>query len=122
MSIGPILGVGGLAILIPPSGLAVLLGSLAKIDIGRLLIAGVLPGLMLASLYLVLIFVLIRLNPDSVPDTEPVDHPWRTKLRVIVTHILPLSVIIFMALSFPSARFLVRKIRSRAGCVLPSAE
>jgi len=96
MSIGPILGVGGLAILIPPSGLAVLLGSLAKIDIGRLLIAGVLPGLMLASLYLVLIFVLIRLNPDSVPDTEPVDHPWRTKLRVIVTHILPLSVIIFM--------------------------
>ena len=98
MSMGPILGVGGLAILIPPSGLGVLLGSLAKIDIGRLLIAGVLPGLVLALLYLGLIFVMIRLDPDSVPDTEETRHSWRAKLLVIVTHILPLSVIIFMVI------------------------
>ena len=50
MSIGPILGTGGLAMLIPPSALAVLLGTLAEIDIGRLLIAGVVPGLLLAVL------------------------------------------------------------------------
>ena len=41
MSIGPIMGAGGLAILIPPSALAVLLGSIARIDIGSLLLAGV---------------------------------------------------------------------------------
>jgi len=98
MSMGPILGVGGLAILIPPSGLGVLLGSLAKIDIGRLLIAGVLPGLMLAFLYLVLIWVMIRLDPSSVPDDDPVQHSLGQKIRVIVTHILPLSVIIFMVI------------------------
>lgn len=98
MSMGPILGVGGLAILIPPSGLGVLLGSLAKIDIGRLLIAGVLPGLLLAVLYLLLIFIKIRINPDSVPDDDPVDHDLRTRLRVLVTHILPLSIIIFMVI------------------------
>jgi tripartite ATP-independent transporter DctM subunit len=98
MSMGPILGVGGLAILIPPSGLSVLLGSLAKIDIGRLLIAGVLPGLVLAILYLILIFVMIRLDPSSVPDDDPEHHSWRAKLWVIVTHILPLSVIIFMVI------------------------
>jgi TRAP-type C4-dicarboxylate transport system permease large subunit len=40
MSIGPILGTGGLAIIIPPSALAVLLATLAQIDVGALLIAG----------------------------------------------------------------------------------
>ncbi|MDE0345306.1 MAG: TRAP transporter large permease subunit [Boseongicola sp.] len=98
MSMGPILGVGGLAILIPPSGLGVLLGSLAKIDIGRLLIAGVLPGLLLAAIYLVLIWVMIRLDPASVPEDGPVDHPFSEKVRVIFTHILPLSVIVFMVI------------------------
>ncbi len=98
MAMGPILGVGGLAILIPPSGLGVLLGSLAKIDIGRLLIAGVLPGLLLALLYLILIWVMIRLDPTSVPEDTPVRHSLSTKVRVIVTHILPLSVIIFMVI------------------------
>ena len=44
MSIGPIMGVGGLAMLIPPSALAVLLGTLARIDVQRLLIAGVVPA------------------------------------------------------------------------------
>ena len=44
MSIGPILGTGGLAMLIPPSALAVLLGTIAEIDIGKLLIAGIIPG------------------------------------------------------------------------------
>ena len=50
MSIGPILGTGGLAIIIPPSALAVLLATLAQIDVGALLIAGVIPGLILAAL------------------------------------------------------------------------
>jgi TRAP-type C4-dicarboxylate transport system permease large subunit len=49
MVIGPIIGTGGLAIIIPPSGLAVLLGSLANVSIGALLIAGLLPGFMARS-------------------------------------------------------------------------
>ena len=65
MSIGPILGTGGLAMLIPPSALAVLLGTIAEIDIGRLLIAGIIPGLMLASFYAVLIFVRVTLDPSA---------------------------------------------------------
>lgn len=98
MSMGPILGVGGLAILIPPSGLGVLLGSLAKIDIGRLLIAGVVPGLVLALLYLVLIYLKIRINPECVPDDVPAERDFCSKLRIFVTHILPLTVIIFMVI------------------------
>ena len=67
MSIGPILGTGGLAIIIPPSALAVLLATLAQIDVGALLIAGVIPGLILAALYLG------RSTPD--PDRPAAPRP-----------------------------------------------
>ena len=56
MAMGPIMGTGSLAMIIPPSGLAVLLGSLANIDIGGLLIGGFGPGLLLATMYALLIF------------------------------------------------------------------
>ena len=48
LSIGPIMGVGGLAVIIPPSALTVLLATLGRTDVGALLIAGVIPGLILA--------------------------------------------------------------------------
>lgn len=51
MSLGPILGTGGLAMIIPPSTLGVLLASLAGVDVGQFLIAGILPGFVLAGLY-----------------------------------------------------------------------
>src|SRR3954465_8846827 len=51
LSIGPIMGVGGLAVIIPPSALTVLLATLGRTDVGDLLIAGVIPGLVLAPLY-----------------------------------------------------------------------
>lgn len=67
MSIGPILCTGGLAIIIPPSALAVLLATLARIDVGALLIAGIIPGLMLASFYIATIFVQTKLDPGAAP-------------------------------------------------------
>ncbi len=98
MAMGPILGVGGLAMIIPPSGLAVLLGSIAKIDVGRLLIAGVVPGLLLAVLYSALIFAQVKIDPKAAPqyDVEPVSR--RVKVRLIFTHLLPMSLIVFMVI------------------------
>ena len=100
MAIGPIIGTGGLAMLIPPSSLGVLLGSLARIDIGALLIAGLLPGLLLAVLYSLVIFVQARLRPDSAPvyDVERISAA--QKLRLFVTNILPLSLVIFCVVGF----------------------
>jgi tripartite ATP-independent transporter DctM subunit len=72
MSIGPILGTGGLAIIIPPSALAVLLATLAQIDVGALLIAGVIPGLILACFYVATIYLQTRLDPEAAP---PYDVP-----------------------------------------------
>jgi tripartite ATP-independent transporter DctM subunit len=96
MSIGPILGVGGLAMLIPPSALAVLLGTLARIDVGQLLIAGVVPGLILASLYALLILVLVRLAPRLAPAYDVAPVPLSTKVRLLLTDILPMGLVVFL--------------------------
>ena len=69
MSMGPILGTGGLAMIIPPSALGVLLAAIAEIDVGRLLIAGFLPGIVLAMLYAAMITLQLIRNPGSAPAT-----------------------------------------------------
>ena len=98
MSIGPILGTGGLAMLIPPSALAVLLGTLARIDIGALLIAGVLPGLILAAMYAVMILIRALLDPTAAPayDVEPL--PWRRRLWLLCTDVLPMGIVVFLVI------------------------
>lgn len=90
MSIGPILGTGGLAIIIPPSALAVLLATLARIDVGALLIAGIIPGLILAGFYIVLIWIQTRIDPDAAPAYEvPYQSPG-AKMRLFLRDVVPM--------------------------------
>ncbi|MHC0054724.1 TRAP transporter large permease [Actibacterium sp. D379-3] len=98
VSMGPIIATGGLAILIPPSALAVLLGSLARIDIGDLLIAGVVPGVMLAALFALVVFVSVRLDPDAAPQYVTARALWGEKIRLIVTDLLPMGIVVFMVI------------------------
>jgi tripartite ATP-independent transporter DctM subunit len=100
MSIGPIIGTGGLAMLIPPSSMGVLLGSLARIDIGALLIAGLLPGILLALLFCAVIWVQTKIDPDCAPRYETDAVPWARKLRMVATNILPLGLVIFCVVGF----------------------
>jgi len=90
MSIGPILGTGGLAIIIPPSALAVLLATLAQIDVGALLIAGVIPGLILAALYLGTIWLQTRIDPAAAPAYEVTPLSWLSKLGLLAREVLPM--------------------------------
>lgn len=90
MSIGPILGTGGLAIIIPPSALAVLLATLAQIDVGALLIAGVVPGLILAGLYIMAIFLMTRLDPSAAPAYEVPPLSLGAKLGLVMTDVVPM--------------------------------
>src|SRR6056297_2297219 len=103
MSVGPILGTGGLAIIIPPSALAVLLATLAKIDVGALLIAGVIPGLVLAGLYVATIYVQTRIDPEAAPayDVEPLSALEKTGLlmRDVVPMIGLMVVIVIMMIN-----------------------
>ena len=89
MSIGPILGTGGLAIIIPPSALAVLLATLAQIDVGALLIAGVIPGLVLACLYLATIWIQTRLDPDAAPPYDVETLSLGRKLALVARDVAP---------------------------------
>lgn len=95
MSMGPILGTGGLAMIIPPSALAVLLASLAEIDIGALLIAGVIPGLVLAALYSILIYVQVKIDPDAAPAYEVEGSSFWDMIWGVIVNVLPMGLVVF---------------------------
>jgi tripartite ATP-independent transporter DctM subunit len=90
MSIGPILGTGGLAIIIPPSALAVLLATLARIDVGKLLIAGIIPGLILAALYLATIFIQTKIDPEAAPPYEVDPMTAGQKIALFLRDVVPM--------------------------------
>lgn len=94
MAIGPILGTGGLAMLIPPSALAVLLATLAELDIGKLLIAGIVPGLMLAGFYVLLILAMALLDPEAAPPYEVAPTSLGQKLKLLFIDIVPMVSIV----------------------------
>lgn len=97
MSIGPILGTGGLAIIIPPSALAVLLATLAQIDVGALLIAGIIPGLILAAMYIGLIWLQTRIDPDAAPAYEVEQLSLGEKMKLLLRDVVPmLSVMVII--------------------------
>jgi tripartite ATP-independent transporter DctM subunit len=100
MSMGPILGTGGLAMIIPPSSLGVLLASIAQVDVGRLLIAGLLPGFVLAGLYASMIMLQLKINPAGAPSYEVEETSWGEKLRQVVVNILPMGLVVFMVIGF----------------------
>ena len=95
MSMGPILGTGGLAMIIPPSALAVLLASLAEIDIGKLLIAGVLPGLVLAVLYSILIYAQVKFDKDAAPAYVVEQTTFGRILWALAVNVLPMGFVVF---------------------------
>ena len=100
MAMGPILGSAGIAIIIPPSALAVLLGSLANINIGALLIAGILPGLLLAIFYVLYIFIQLKIDPEAAPQYAVDPVPLGTKLLLVTTNILPMGLVVFFVVGF----------------------
>ena len=71
IAMGPIMAVGGIAMLIPPSALAVLLASLAEQSVAQLLIAGIVPGILMAILFFGYVMVRCTLNPSLAPSYAP---------------------------------------------------
>ncbi len=96
MSIGPILGSGGLAIMIPPSSLAVLLGAIGEISVGKILVAIVVPGLLMAALYAIYIIARCWLQPFIAPAYETPPVPLSEKIIATVKYVLPIGFIFFL--------------------------
>lgn len=96
MSLGPILGSGGLAIMIPPSALAVLLGVLARISIAKTLIAIIIPGLLMAFLYASYVILRCWLQPSIAPPYQVTRYSILDKLASTIKYVLPIGFVIFM--------------------------
>lgn len=95
MSIGPVLGCGGLAIMIPPSALGILLAAIANISAGTLLIATIVPGLMMAAVRALYIVIRAYLQPHLAPSYEAEKVPLSEKISSFAKYVMPLAIVIF---------------------------
>ena len=100
MSLGPLMGVGTVDALIPPNALTVVLASLANIDVGQLLMAGIPAGLIMSALYFVYVVLWLRIKPEEAPMYVMPKIPLKVKLQVTLKDLLPLGFIIFMVIGF----------------------
>lgn len=99
ISLGTLMSSGLLAAIIPPSALAVLVGSFAEVSIARLLIAGILPGLMMATVYGIYIYVRVKINPSLAPPYTGEDVGWGSRLGGLAL-LSPLGIIVIMVMGF----------------------
>ncbi|MBI2768025.1 MAG: TRAP transporter large permease subunit [Burkholderiales bacterium] len=91
LALGPIIAIGGVDMLIPPSALIVLFGSLANISITKLLFAGIIPGLLLAASFVGYIILNAVLVPGSAPANDVgTRHTGWERFRPLVLYVLPL--------------------------------
>jgi tripartite ATP-independent transporter DctM subunit len=117
LSMGPIMGTGGLAVIIPPSALAVLLATLGRTDVGALLLAGVLPGVVLATMYAVLIYGWTRLAPDAAPGYVVEPARLAEKARLIVVDIVPMLLIMVLVIGTMVAGWATPTEAAALGCL-----
>lgn len=96
MIVGPIVASGSLAMMIPPSSLTVVFGSLSGISIGKLLVAGLLPGLLMASLYIIYTVGTCWLHPEYAPAYDQEKISFKEIMILTFKHVLPLGIIIFL--------------------------
>jgi len=109
MAMGPIMAGSALASLIPPSNTFIVYGAIAEVSVGRLFMGGILPGLVLASLFIIYIGIRCRLNPELGPPLPMEERVgWQEKFLSLRGLILPGALIIavlgsiFMGVASPT--------------------
>jgi tripartite ATP-independent transporter DctM subunit len=90
MATGPIMAIGAVDMLIPPSALAVLLGSLSGISISKLLIGGVMPGIILSILFVAWIVVRTKMDSRLAPEGSFTEYQGWEKVKPLVLYVIPL--------------------------------
>ena len=102
MITGVIQAGSSLGILVPPSVVLVLYAMIARQPVGQLWLAGVIPGLMMAAMFMLYIWLRCRVNPDLGPPLtaeERASISRAEKLKLLRAGILPLAI--FFAMMFP---------------------
>ncbi|GAB6191217.1 TRAP transporter large permease [Desulfocastanea catecholica] len=109
LAIGCISGGGALGFLIPPSVTMIVYASLSNLSIGKMFLAGIIPGLLLASLFIVYILIRSLINPALAPPI-PVEEraSWGEKFASVKNLVMPFVLIfsimgtIFSGLATPT--------------------
>ncbi|MEM8759996.1 MAG: TRAP transporter large permease subunit [Pseudomonadota bacterium] len=101
MVTGVIQAGSSLGILVPPSVVLVLYAMIARQPVGQLWLAGVLPGLMMAAMFIIYIWLRCRLQPQLGPAMEDAsDVPRAEKIRLLGAGLLPLGIFAAMMVPF----------------------
>ena len=102
MVTGVIQAGSSLGILVPPSVVLVLYAMIARQPVGQLWLAGVIPGLMMAAMFIAYIVIRCRMNPELGPilSAEDRDIPRAEKLCLLRAGILPLVIFAVMMVPF----------------------
>lgn len=117
IAMGPIMATGGIAMLIPPSALAVLLGSLAGMSISKLLVAGIVPATLMAALFIgYIVFVCVR-DPSRAPREDAPSVSGWARYRPFVVDVLPLSLIFLAVVGSLVAGIATPTESAALGCV-----
>ncbi len=98
MSVGPVAAGSALADLIPPSGGMIFYALLAKVSVGKMFIAGLVPGIILATLFSVYIVIWSKINPNIAPIIPKEELlPWAQRFNSLIV-IWPFILLIFIVL------------------------
>jgi len=101
MVTGVIQAGSSLGILVPPSVVLVLYAMIARQPVGQLWLAGVLPGLMMAAMFIFYIWLRCRINPSLGPVADDLDDVSRSeKIRLLGAGVLPLGIFAAMMVPF----------------------
>ncbi|WP_394170118.1 TRAP transporter large permease subunit [Saccharospirillum alexandrii] len=103
MVTGVIQAGASLGILVPPSVVMVLYAMIARQPVGQLWLAGVLPGLLLASLFIIYIWLRCKLNPELGPPISDEDRKSISqgeKYRLLLAGLMPLGIFAVMMVPF----------------------
>jgi C4-dicarboxylate transporter DctM subunit len=92
MAIGTLAGSGTLGLLIPPSIIMIVYATATDQSIARLFIAGVIPGIMLAALFMGFIVVWALFNKNRMPPPDPA-VPWRDRIYA-ARRLIPITLLI----------------------------
>lgn len=103
MAMGPIMAIGGVDMLIPPSALTVLLGSLAQISIAQLLIAGIVPGVLLSCFFVGWIVVRAMVHPHLAPAFEHESLTLWQRVKPLLLYVAPLVMIFVVVVASMAA-------------------
>jgi tripartite ATP-independent transporter DctM subunit len=105
MATGPVMAIGAVDMLIPPSALTVLLGSLSGISISKLLIGGVVPGLILSVAFVGYIVVRVVTRPELAPATPIEEKTGWARYELLFLYVLPLASIFVVVIGAMSAGY-----------------